>query len=239
MGFYSTFTGSQGKKQAAATLAYNQGQAREGYVASRGYQERGYTAATGRYAPYAETGVRAHKAYGDILGLNGADAQGAASAAYDRYDPYEVATQQRLMRSGDRRAAATGQYSGGLNALARARVADESESRNYDNYLARLERAAGQGVAVAGQQAGLDMGHAGAMTGIESGYRNANMGAQSQYGRDYTAADTAGVQNWIGLGTTLATLGRDLARGGVVGNGVNWLGRGRGTGAGIDHGYRP
>lgn len=206
MGFLDTLTGKTGKRVAGETLAYNQGQANEGYAANKGYAQQGYGAATGRLNPYAEAGGNAFTQYQNMLGLNGGQAQQGAMGQYQQFNPYRAASTQRLMQAGDRRAAATGQFGSGLNALARARVADDGEMRDYENYMGRLQQMGGMGMGAAGQMAGYDMNNAQNMIGIEGQYRNALTGARNNYAQQYTQADTAGVQNIIGLGTAAAQL---------------------------------
>ena len=51
MGLWDSFTGSAGKKQAAATLAANNATAQGGYDANKGYLAQGYNAATSKLQP--------------------------------------------------------------------------------------------------------------------------------------------------------------------------------------------
>jgi|JI10StandDraft_1071094.scaffolds.fasta_scaffold73273_2 hypothetical protein len=204
MGLLETFTGSTGKKQAADTLAKNNATAQSGYDANKGYLSQGYGSATGRYQPYAAQGRTANATYGNMLGLGGADAQRGALQGFEQFNPYREAATQRLMQMGDRRAAATGQFGGGLNALARARVADDGMNRDYTDYMNRLQGLGGQGMQADSALAGLDMGYAGAQVGNQNMLSGNLMGNQSAYSNAYTQADTAGLQNWIGLGTAAA-----------------------------------
>lgn len=206
MGFLDTLLGKTGKKVAGETLKYNNDQATQGYDANKNYLASGYTSATGRYQPYVGAGQGAQTAYTNLLGLNGQDAQRGAVANYETYNPYLTATMDQQTKALDRRAAATGQYGSGLNALAQARVVNETAGQNYQNYLAHLQGLGQQGLSASSAQAGLDMTNASGNVGIENAYRNTMMGNRNSYAKDYVAADTAGVQNIIGLGTAAAQL---------------------------------
>lgn len=210
MGLLDTLLGKTGKKVAKETLEYNQGQATAGYDASKNYLAQGYSSAQGRLDPYSAQGRQAGTTYTNMLGLNGAGAQEAATAAYQGSNPYLAATMDMQTKALDRRAAATGQYGSGLNALAKARVVDETANRDYQDYMARLQGLMAQGYTADQALAALDSGHAAGMVGVEGNYRNALTGAQNQYAKDYVAADTAGLQNILGLvgtGISAATMG--------------------------------
>lgn len=214
MGFLDTLLGKTGKKVAKETLAYNQDQANQGYDASKNYLSQGYSSATGRIDPYSAQGRQAGTTYTNMLGLNGADAQRSATSAYQGSNPYLAATMDQQTKALDRRAAATGQYGSGLNALAKARVVDETSNRDYQDYMAKLQGLMAQGYTADQALAALDMGNASGMVGIEGQLRNQLIGSQNQYAKDYTAADTAGLQNILGL----------------VGTGMNFFTGGKGLG---------
>jgi hypothetical protein len=215
MGFFDTLLGKTGKKVAGETLEYNQGQAQSGYKNSTNYLAQGYSAAKSRVQPYSATGRQAGLTYSNLLGLNGAASQDAATAAYQNSNPYLAATMDLQTKALDRRAAATGQYGSGLNALAKARVVDETANRDYQDYMTKLQGLLSQGYTADQALAVLDSGYAANRVGVENAFRSANMGAQTQYGKDYTAADTAGVQNVIGLAGTLANAGGMFMGGGA------------------------
>jgi hypothetical protein len=235
MGLLDTFLGKTGKKIAGQTLAYNKEQATTGYDNTKNYLSQGYASAQGRLDPYSEQGRTANTAYTNLLGLNGADAQKSATAAYQGSNPYLASTMDMQTKALDRRAAATGQFGSGLNALAKSRVVDETANRDYSDYMGRLQGLMAQGYTADQALAALDSGHAENMTGVEGNYRNALAGHQSQYGKDYVAADTAGLQNILGL------VGTGLNAFGMVGGGAkpaagqatapasnnffNWLGK--------------
>jgi hypothetical protein len=203
MGFFDSLLGKTGKKVAKETLEYNQGQAQTGYKNSTNYLAQGYDAAKARMSPYSETGRQAGTAYTNLLGLNGAGAQSGATAAYKKSNPYLAATMDMQTKALDRRAAATGQFGSGLNALAKARVVDETANRDYQDYMTKLQGLMAQGYTADQALAVLDSGYAANRVGVENAFRTANVGSQNQYAKDYTAADTAGVQNVIGLAGTL------------------------------------
>jgi hypothetical protein len=208
MGLLDTFLGKTGKKIAGQTLAYNKEQATTGYDNTRNYLSEGYASAQNRLNPYSEQGRTANGAYTNMLGLNGADAQRTATAAYQGSNPYLASTMDMQTKALDRRAAATGQFGSGVNALAKARVVDETANRDYQGYMDRLQGLMAQGYTADQALAALDSGHAAGMAGAEGNYRNALAGAQNQYAQNYLAADTAGVQNILGLvGTGLNAFG--------------------------------
>lgn len=215
MGFLDTLLGKTGKKVAKETLAYNQDQANQGYDASKNYLSQGYSSATGRIDPYSAQGRQAGTTYTNMLGLNGADAQRSATSAYQGSNPYLAATMDQQTKALDRRAAATGQLGSGMNALAKARVVDETANRDYQDYMAKLQGLMAQGYTADQALAALDSGYASGQIGIEGQLRNQLIGSQNQYAKDYTAADTAGVQNVLGL----------------VGTGMNFFTGGKGLGS--------
>lgn len=199
MGILDTFLGKTGKKVAGETLAYNQDQAGQGYQNTKNYLSTAYNTAQGRLTPYSSQGRTAGTAYTNLLGLNGADAQGQATEAYQRSNPFLAATMDLQTKALDRRSAATGQFGSGLNALAKARVVDETASRDYQDYMSKLQALMASGMSADQALAALDSGYGGQMAGAESGYRNALMGAQGQYAKDYVQADMAPIQNTLGL----------------------------------------
>ena len=218
MSWWGAFSGSDGKKQAGATLAYKREQGQAGYDANKGYAQGGYASATGRYDPYAAAGRQGQEAYTNLLGLNGADARRNALAMYQGSNPYLAGDMDAATQAVARRAAAQGQGGyNGLASLAQDRATREMGSQDYNNYLARLQGLGQQGVGVAGAQAGLDMQNAGNLIGIENAYRNGNMNAQSEYANMYNQANTAGMQNWLGLAGTLGGAALSLGTGGMSG----------------------
>ena len=200
MGLFDTFMGRTGKRVAAETRDYNQGQATQGYDNSRNALAGGYNSASARLDPYARQGQAANSAYGDILGMGGADAQKQAFGAYEQFNPYLGAEQDRLPKATNRRSAAMGQLGSGMNALAGARVADETSFRNYSDYLNRMQAMGTSGQQAAGALANLDYGYGQGAAGLEGNYRNALMGSQNQYAQQYQQADMAPWQNILGLG---------------------------------------
>jgi len=208
MSFFSTLLGKTGKKQAMADMKYRQGQAQQGYDANRGYAQQGYQSATQRLDPYVQSGQQGQAAYQNLLGLGGADAQSAARQAYSGWNPYLTDDITSATRALDRRAAATGQFGSGMNALAKARAATEMGSQDFYGYADRLQGLGQQRLQASGAQAGYDMTNTQNMMGLENQYRNALSGAHSDYSKAYTQADTAGVQNILGLaGTALNAFG--------------------------------
>lgn len=213
MSFLGALTGSDSRRYAQNAREENQRQLTAGYDANRGYATNAYNTATGRLSPYEQGGRSAYQSYQNFLGMNGQPAQQSALSAYSGFNPYMQAEQQRLMQAGDRRAAATGQFGSGMNALARARVSDETAYRNYSDYLGRLGGMAQQGVSTAGQMAGLDTNYGNTMIGVENNLRQGNVNNQTQYYNALDRANQSGAQNIIGLGG-LAVQGLGMFGGG-------------------------
>jgi len=208
MGLWSTFSGKTGKKVAGETKATNDAYANQGYADSSGYLKEGYDSAIGRMDPYAQGGQRGYEQYTNMLGLNGGAAQQGAMGAYQAYNPYMAAEQDRLMKAGDRRAAATGQFGSGLNAMARARTSDEVANRNYTQYMGQLQGLGQQGMQAAGAQAGYDQNYGQGRANLRTGLTNQLMGNQNAYAQQYTQADGVLWNNMMGV----AGLGIDAVK---------------------------
>jgi len=226
MSFLGALTGSDAKDYANKAATANSAQLSAGYNANQGYENTGYQSALGRYSPYAQQGQNAWTQYGNMLGMNGQQAQQSAYSAYQQSNPMWNANLPMLMQTQDRRAAATGQFGSGLNALARGRIANEQANSNYTDYMNRLQGMGQQGLGIAQAQAGLDTQHAGNMTNIENAYRSGNIQNTTNQYNALSAANQAGFQNMLGLGSTLfgAAIGgansyANLAKAGAVGGG--------------------
>lgn len=201
MSFLGALTGSDAKKYANQAAAENSSQLSQGYTNNQGYENTGYTNALARFSPYAQTGQQANTAYGSMLGLNGAGAQQNAFSQYQQYNPMWNANLQNVMQAQDRRAAATGQFNSGINALARGRIAQEQANANYQDYMTRLGGLQQQGLGVAQAQAGLDTSHSGNMQNIENAFRSGNIQNSTNKYNALSAANQAGFQNMLGLGS--------------------------------------
>lgn len=199
MGLWDSFTGSAGKKQAAATLAANNATAQSGYDANKNYLSQVYNAATSKLQPYAEQGQKASSAYGNLLGLNGAEAQGQARQGYEGWNPYLEQGMNLATKAVARRMNAGGNYNSGLNALAQNRATAELGSQDFYNYNDRLQGQGQQGMGAAGVMAGLDTGYGQAQVANQNMLSGQMMGNQNQYSNDYNQANGALWNNLMGL----------------------------------------
>lgn len=206
MSMWGAFTGASGRRRAEDAYGYAQNQMAQGYEQSQGFARDADQQARGYLQPYETQGRNAFAQYGNMLGLNGGDAQRGAMSSYEQFNPYRQAATQRLMQAGDRRAAATGQFGSGLNALARARVADEGENRDYQDYMNRLQNQGGAGMGVAGQLSGLASNYGNQQIGLLNNLIQGRVGANTQYNNALASADRSGMQNVIGLGAAAAQM---------------------------------
>lgn len=200
MSLWQAFTGGSGRRRADDAYNYAQGQMTQGYEQNREFLRDSDQQARGYLQPYETQGRNAFAQYGNMLGLNGADAQRGAMSSYQQFNPYRQAATQRLMQAGDRRAAATGQFGSGLNALARARVADEGEMRDYQDYMNRLQGLGGTGLGVAGHLSGLASQYGQNQIGLLNNLIQGRVNANTQYNNALASADRSGLQNILGLG---------------------------------------
>lgn len=200
MSLFGAFTGASGRRRADDAYGYAQNQMTQGYEQNRGFARDADQQARGYLQPYETQGRNAFAQYGNMLGLNGGDAQRGAMSSYEQFNPYRQAATQRLMQAGDRRAAATGQFGSGLNALARARVADEGENRDYSDYMNRLQGLGGAGMGVAGQLSGLASQYGNQQIGLMNNLVQGRVNANTQYNNALAGADRSGLQNVLGLG---------------------------------------
>lgn len=151
MGFFSDFFGGstrsdlrKGKKASDAAL-----------TAGDQAATAAYGNAMARFDPYSQSGINADKMLSDAIGLNG---QAAYQGVVDNFmgDPFrksnEDFAQEQLLRHWN----GVGASRGGAAALAAARASQERGSTDWNNWLDRLTSAKGQGLQVAGAQAGID-----------------------------------------------------------------------------------
>lgn len=181
--------------------------------------------AIGYIQPYAEGGRRGYDAYQNMLGLNGGGAQRDAQTAYSGYNPYLTDQMTAATRAQDRRAAATGGFGSGLNALAGTRMRTEMGSQDLANYMSQLASLGNQGYGASTGMAGIEQGRGNAISGIIGDSINQRIGNSNQYAAGLTAADRGAAQNVLGLGAM--ALG---AMGGFPGMG-SMLGRAAGSAA--------
>lgn len=233
MSLIGAFTGSDARRYAEDAYNRNSQQMQQGYTISLGYQKQGYESAQNRLSPYEAAGRQGQTAYTNLLGMNGAGAQGQARGAYEAFNPYIGNDISMADRAIQRRSAATGQLDGGLNALARQRSAMEMGSRDFYGYADRLGALGQQGFQAGNALAGLDQNNAQQQIGIENALRSGNVQNSTQFGNAQAQASQGGMNNMLALGSlALApfTGGTSLAGlaakgiGSMFGSGANAIG---------------
>lgn len=141
MGFVTDLFGAGEAKQAARAQE-------EGYRTARStYQDAG-TQALGRYSPYAETSLTANRMID-------------ATLEGDFSDFYESPGYQFRLDQGNRAisrgAAARGMNLSGATLKDLNRFGQDLASTEYGNWYNRMANLRGEGIGIAGQQAGIDM----------------------------------------------------------------------------------
>lgn len=170
--------------------------------------------------PYVVGGRRGYDAYQNMLGVNGAGAQRTAQDAYAGFNPYLGDQMTAATRALDRRAAATGNYNSGINALAGNRVRTEMGTQDLQNYLAHLQGLGQQGYGAATGMAGIEQGRGNAISGIIGDSINQRIGNSNQYASGMQSADRGAAQNLLGLGATaLSAMGGFGGLGSMLGGG--------------------
>lgn len=221
MSLWGAFSGGDARRWAQDQRDSAMLQNRTGYNNNRGYQQAGYTSAVNRLTPYAQAGAQGQTAYNNLLGLNGAAAQGDARSAYSGWNPYLQGDMDAASQSVARRMAAQGMTNSGLNALAQQEATRRLGTQDFYNYNEALRGLGQQGYSASNVLAGLDTGNANNMIGIENQFRNAQNGANSTFYQQQNQANMAGLQNTIGLGATIAQLAMGMpptAMGSIGGN---------------------
>ncbi len=160
MGLFDLFSDKNEKKAAAAQKAG----LRAGRNVAYGELDKGLgdynrfaDQAYGEFAPYADVAKKGASAYADALGLNGADAAAAARENFGKSAGYDFARDEAL-QAVERSASAGGYLGSGNLATALQDRAAGLASTESNAWLDRLGGLMGQGVNVAGQQAGVRTG---------------------------------------------------------------------------------
>lgn len=208
MGFFSSFTGSDQRKDINRAYGESKGMVDQGYDAARGNLASGYGTAnqaygqartdvgtgyknalaalgagTGKaaaaYQPYAAAGQSANALYGNALGLNGQAAQQTFMQNYQA-DPFRDANAKFATDALMQTLNARGLSGSGAAAAAVAQENLRRGSEDYNNYLNRLSGVQGQGLQTANALAGLyaDQGSRGAQYGYSQGSDLANISGQ-------------------------------------------------------------
>jgi hypothetical protein len=176
MGLFDIFSGDSQREAAAAKEAairqgYSDfaamfGQGRDALAANAGQ-------AAGYYQPVYDTALRGYNAYSDALGLNGAEANARARAAFLQSPGYETQLQAGLDAI-DRGAAARGTLSSGGTRAAEMKYGSDLASQGWSNYLSALGGFGGQALGAAG---GLGTIYSGLGSGLDASYRGQGQGA--------------------------------------------------------------
>lgn len=187
---WNWFTGAdKAKKQANETAAANTGYINSGLDKQLGYYGGAKDAATGYMQPYAEQGQKASSAYGNLLGLNGPEAQGQARQGYQGWNPYLEQGMNSATRAVTRRMNASGNYNSGLNLLAQNRATAELGSQDFYNYNDRLQGEGQLGYGAASGLAGNEWNYANAAGNAQAGATQGLVGNNTQLGNALSAAN--------------------------------------------------
>lgn len=221
-----------GRRRADDAKDFAMGQINQGVNDSRNALSGGYNEAKGYLNPWAIDGRRAAGRYQDFLGLNGGERQGAAQAGYQQFNPYHAATDARQLQAVDRRAAATGNMGSGLAALARGRVVDETASRDYQDYLARLLGISNTGFGASNALSGLAANQGRDESGLITNAANARAQVGTQYNNALAGADRSGAQNMLNIAALAGQAFAGLAGGGGAGGAQVPVGTSQAAGGG-------
>jgi len=190
-----------------------------------GYDTRYNAEAQGQLAPYRESGDQANRMYSNALGLNGRDAQSGFMSNFQS-DPFRQFNEDQATKATMRGYNARGLGSGsGAAALAASRVNMERGSSEYQQYLSRLQGMQGQGLQVAGQQAGMTNALGNRMADRAYGYGQTMAGNEINYGNALAGTRNIGIQNGIKVaGTAIsAATGMPMGMGGGGGGQVGGM----------------
>jgi hypothetical protein len=176
MGLFDFFSGDSERdaaaaKEAAIRRGYSDlstlfGQGRDALTANS-------SKAAGYYQPLYDTAMRGYGAYGDALGINGADGSARARAAFANNPGYESQLQAGLDAI-DRGAAARGTLSSGGTRAAELKYGNDLASQGWSNYLNALGGYGNQALGAAGGLGGI---YTGLGSGLDASYQGQGQGA--------------------------------------------------------------
>lgn len=201
MSFFADFMGNSQRKDLANANQQAQGYLNQGKAAATEVYNTGADKAQGYYSPYAQQGQNANAMYGNAIGLNG---QGNQQSAYDTYaqNPFLKAQQENSNRNlllQFQKYNAQGMGNSGMSRLATARAAQGYEQSNQQDWMNRLQGLQGQGLQVAGQQAGIEQNRGQYLGDLNSGYGQQMAGNAINYGNAQAASRSTGINNLLGL----------------------------------------
>lgn len=195
MGFFDAFTGKSQQRDLQRANATANAALDSGYQQS---QQR-YDQAFDMFSPYAQQGQQGQKAYLDLLGLNGQEAQGSAYGMMTSNPIFQGQLGQEsnaMLRAMNAR----GQGAGGAAAMAGQRVFQQ----NAGNWLDRYAGLGQQGMQATGQQAGIRT----AQGDNAFGYGATKAGNAINFGNAMASSRGIGVNNLLnvlGTGAKVAT----------------------------------
>jgi len=223
--FWGWFTGAdKAKKQAMETAQQNRGFIDQGREREIGYYGGARDATRGYLQPYATQGQAGQTAYTNALGINGAAGRQSALGMYGQgFSPYLADDVNRAQMLGDRRAAATGQFGSGMNALARARVGAEMGTQDWNNWIGNLQSVGQQGYGAANALAGNEWQYATGAGGAERNATQGLVGNNTQLGNALAAANVSPMQYFL-KNAEMAISAMGGRPGGGGGGGSNFFG---------------
>lgn len=200
MGIFDAFTGKAQAKDIKRANAEATGYINQGFDKAENAVGEARTAAQGYFQPYGQSGVRYNALLEDALGMNGADGGGRAMTAYrSASNPYldyqQNETENALMRSFNAR----GQSNSGASAAAAAKARMGLGYQDYQGWLDRVGQQQGQGVQVAGQQAGIEQGYGQQRADLATGRAGTLAGNAVNYGNAMAATRGVGINNLLSL----------------------------------------
>ncbi|AHB50325.1 hypothetical protein W911_14340 [Hyphomicrobium nitrativorans NL23] len=221
MSLLSAFSSGSAKRAAGAANDARIAGLRTGEQRATGLMDEGlaaarpqYDKAIGLFDQYTQQGGAATGAYGDAIGLGGADGYERATESFRTGPGYQFAVDQAT-EAAKRNASSLGMLGSGNTMMA---IADRSQGladQEYQRYLDNLFRASGQGQSAATTQAGLmtglgdlQYGHNAAKAGLAHGTETGVGQSNAQLFADRNAANQAASANtWnaiMGVGNLAA-----------------------------------
>lgn len=170
MSFWDDLTGKSTQRANDAASVRAQGYLTQGREEASGNIKDSATEAQGYWSPYAQSGQSANKLYGDAVGLNGRPAQQGVMDSYSSSDPFRAFNESNANNALFRGYNARGMMDSGASRLATARASLERGSQDWNSWLNRIQGMQGQGVQVAGNQAGIAQNTGQQLAGINQNY---------------------------------------------------------------------
>jgi hypothetical protein len=200
MGIFDAFTGKAQAKDLKRANNDATAEVNRGYDRAEGYIGDANTSAQGFLQPFAEGGQRYNALYQDALGINGAEGGQRAASAYSAgrspyLDQMMARTENALLKSSNAR----GLNNSGAGALAAARARTDAEGAGYNDWLGRIGAQQGQGLQVAGQQAGIATGYGDRMSDLATGRSGTIAANRINYGNAQAATRGIGINNLLSI----------------------------------------